>query len=177
MTLIHPSHSVLQRTRQPLPSKAGQSLMEFVLVMPLLVLILVGGFSFGLGTYQAHMASDAIQLPAMHKKEMADKTGAIDSGTLLGYVSSGGTKGTLSSGSLLDSLSVVAVDNSTSLIVGTKTFVPIASFVPGFTIKTAQVMNKGLLEAASSGGAKSRPEGTPWVPGGTPVMPPWLGGP
>jgi hypothetical protein len=141
------------------------------------VLILIGGFSFGLGTYQAHMASDAIQLPATHKMDMGDAPGAIDTGTLLGYVTSGKTTGTLSSGALISNISVAPVNQYTALMVGSKTFVPLASFVPGFTIKTAQVMNQGLLDAANTGGATVRPVGTPWVPGGAPVMPPWLGGP
>lgn len=168
--LRHPiKHPALGQTGQ-----AGQSLMEFVLVMPLMVLILVGGFSFGMGTYDAHMASDAIQLPALQKMDMAKTDTAIDPGKLMGYVSSGGTSGTLTSGSLLDSINEVDVDNYTSVMVGSKSFVPLASFIPGFTIKTAEVMNKGLLNAASTGGATSRDANTPWVPGGSPVKPPWI---
>ena len=165
------------RPSQTRPQQSGQSLMEFVLVMPLLVLILIGGFSFGMGTYDAHLASDAIQLPALNKTDMAKSTGAVASGTLLGYVTAGGTSGTLTSNALLDTVNKVDIDNYTSVMVGSKAFTPLASFLPGFTIKTAQVMNKGLLDAANTGGATVRPATTPWVPGGTPVMPPWLGGP
>jgi hypothetical protein len=163
------------RPHKPSPdgSRRGQSLMEFVLVMPLLVLILLGGFTLGMGMYEAHMASDAIQLPALKKQDMASKSQVIGSGDLIGYVSAGGTSGTLSSGVLLDSINKQDVDNYTSVIVGKKSFVPLVGFLPGFSISTAEAMNKGLLDAANNG-ATVRPAGTAWVPGGAPQMPPWL---
>jgi len=151
----------------------GQSLMEFVLVMPILVLILLGGFSFGMGAYEAHMASDAIQVPSAHKLDMGKIPAPVSSGTMLGYVTGNGTSGTLKSGDLLDNITQVPIDNYTSILVGTKDFAAVASFLPGFTIKTAQIINRGLLDSASTGGATTRPATTPWVPGGTPVMPPW----
>jgi len=163
---------LIRKTARPAPT--GQSLMEFVMVMPLLVLILVGGFSFGMGTYEAHLASDAIQLPAMQKQDMAKKSGVVGSGDLMGYVSKGGTSGTLTSGALLDTINKKDIDNYTSVIVGSKTFSPLVNFLPGFTINTAEAMNKGLLDAASTGGATVHPAGSSWVPGGSPQKPPWL---
>jgi uncharacterized protein (UPF0333 family) len=168
----------LAQSRQQPPlqrrNPRGQSLMEFVLVMPLLVLIFLGGFTFGMGMYEAHMASDAIQLPALKKQDMAKKAQAISSGELLGYVSSGGTTGTMKSGTLLDGINKQNMDNYTSIIVGTKSFVPLVNFLPGFTISTAGAINRSLLETANSGGATVRPANTAWVPGNTPQMPPWL---
>jgi len=168
MNRLKQAHSYFRKT-----ARAGQSLMEFGMVMPLLVLILLGGASFGIGTYEAHMASDAIQLTSLHKVDVAKIPGAAGGGTLLGYVTSGGTSGTLSAGGLIDSITTQDIDNYTTMAIGSKSFTPLASFVPGFTIKTAEAINKGLTDAANTGGATVRPAGTPWVPGGTPVKPPW----
>ena len=152
-------------------SSKGQSLVEFVLVMPILVLLLVGGFSMGLGSYQAHLASDAVQMPAMHKLALSNITGAVDGGALAGYMNGGGIQANLSTGSMIDSASVVNSDAYTSVVVGSKTYQSVASFIPGFTITVGEAMNRNLLEAANAG-AQVRPANTPWVPGGAPNPPP-----
>jgi hypothetical protein len=149
----------------------GQSLVEFVLVMPILVLVLIGGYSMGLGTYQAHMASDAVQMPAMQKLKLSNQVTAVDGGTLQGYMNGGGLKGNFNTGALIDSVKVVNSDAYTSIMVGSKTYTSAASFIPGFTITVGEAMNKNLLEAANSG-AEVRPYNTAWVPGGTPNPPP-----
>lgn len=145
--------------------------MEFVLVMPILVLLLIGGFSMGLGAYQAHMASDAVQMPAMKKLEISNVTGAVDGGALTGYMNGGGISGNLSSGSMIDSATVVNNGAYTSVVVGSKNYQSVASFIPGFTIRVGEAMNRNLLEAANAG-AEVRPAATAWVPGGTPNPPP-----
>lgn len=157
------------RSRQTL---TGQSLVEFVLVLPILVLILVGGFTFALGTYQAHMTSDAVQFAMLKANEMANEPGAVSGGMVQGYINSGGLKGSVSSGSLVDSVTL----NSDGFLVASKNFVSSVSFVPGFTIKVGQAINPSLLKPTSSGGGQAKPIGTPWVPGGTMITPPWLGG-
>lgn len=152
-------------------SLAGQSLVEFVLVMPILVLVLIGGFSFGMGTYQAHMASDAVQMPAMKKLDLSNETGAVGGGTLQGYMNGSNVKGNFNTGSLIDSVTVATGSPYTSIMVGSKNFTPTASFIPGFTIKVGEAINRNLLEPANSG-AEVRPANTAWVPGGTPNPPP-----
>jgi hypothetical protein len=153
-------------------SNSGQSLVEFVLVMPILVLILIGGFGFGLGTYDAHMASDAVQMPAMQKLSFADQAAAVPKDTLLSFMNGSKLKGSLKGTAPIDGVTIVNSGQYTSIIVGSKTFTPPASFVPGFTIRVGQVINRNLLEAANAG-AEVRPYNTPWVPGGAPVPPPW----
>lgn len=149
----------------------GQSLVEFVLVMPILVLVLIGGFSFGMGTYQAHMASDAVQMPAMKKLELSKQAAAVGGGTLQGYMNSSNLKGNFSTGSLIDSVTVQNASAYTSIMVGAKSYTSTVSFIPSFTIKVGEAINKNLLEAANSG-AEVRPATTAWVPGGTPNPPP-----
>lgn len=151
---------------------AGQSLVEFVLVMPILVLVLIGGFTFGMGTYQAHMTSDAVQFAMLRASDMANEPGTVSGGMVQGYINSGGLKGSLNSGSLVDSVTL----NEAGFLVASKNFVSSVSFIPGFTIKVGQAINPNLLKPTSSGGGQSRPLATPWVPGGTMIPPPWAGG-
>lgn len=151
--------------------RAGQSLVEFVLVMPILVLVLIGGFSFGMGTYQAHMASDAVQMPALKKLDLSNETGTVGGGTLQGYMNGSKIKGNFNTGSLIDTVTVTTGSPYTSIMVGAKTYTSTVSFIPGFTIKVGEAINRNLLEAANAG-AEVRPANTPWVPGGTPNPPP-----
>lgn len=154
----------------------GQALVEFVLIMPLLVLILVGGATFSIGIFQGHMASDAIQFPSMSKLEFSSKETTIDSGTLQAKMNNSGLQGNIQLGSLIDSVSVVDLNGPTSytsLMVGAKSFNSTVNFVPGFTITVGQAINRSLLLPATSGGATGQDSSNPWVPGGTPNPPPW----
>lgn len=153
----------------PLKSLKGQSLVEFVLVAPIMVLILLGAFSFGLGTYQAHMTSDAVQLPMLKTMEMANLPGVVSSGQLKGYISSGGLSGSLISGNTVDSLQVNPI---TGIMVAKKNYIPLVDIVPGFTISVAHSLNPGLLKPTAFGG-QARPLAMPWVPGGAMQPPPW----
>ncbi len=162
-TDVKPAVSTAQR---------GQSLVEFVLVMPLLVLILVGAYSFGVGTYQAHMTSDAVQFAMLKSLDMANEPGAVSGGTLQGYINAGGLKGNLTKGGLVDGVTL----NNSGVLIASKNFTPAAAFIPGFTIKVGEAINPSLLKPTSTGGAQSKPLGTPWVPGGAMNPPPWSGG-
>ncbi len=159
---------LLKQTNAFSPARTGQSLVEFIFLAPVMVLILVGAFSFGLGTYQAHMTSDAVQLAMLKSVELADAPGKISSGKLQGYINSGGLKGNLSAGKLVDELTVV----NGRLLIARKNFTPLASFVPGFTISVGQAINPSLLKSISEGNARLRPLATPWVPGGNRMQPP-----
>ncbi len=151
----------------------GQSLVELVLVTPILLLVLAGGFYMGMGLYEASIASDAIRTPAMKKMEMAGEPGAISPGTVLGYISSGQLAGNtkLINGAKVDSVTYANVSPYTSLVVGSKQFQSVNP-LPGFNITVAQPLNAKLLLAAHNG-AKVRPAGSPWVPGGSPRTPLW----
>lgn len=165
---IHPL-----RRRAGRKAEKGQSLVELVLVTPILLLVLSAGFYFGMGLYQAHMASDAIRQPSMRKLEMANEPGQVTEGTVLGYVSSGNLAGNdaLLNGAKIDSVSFAHVDNYTSLVVGSKSFEAVNP-LPNFNITVAQPLNRKLLAAAHNG-ARVRPAGSPWVPGGAPRTPLW----
>lgn len=155
-------------------SAKGQALMEFVLVTVLLFLITVGGANFGIGTYAAHMASDAVQQPNYRKLELSNNTGAISSGTLLGFMQNGAPKSQIPIGSLIDAVQVTHnADGFTSTIVGTKNYQPDVSFIPALSIKVGQVMNRNLLQPAYAGSRPVRSATQPWVPLGAPVKPPW----
>lgn len=153
--------------------EAGQALVEFALVLPLLVLFLVAGANFAIGLHQAHMVSDAVQMPALQKLNMSNNTAQVSSGALLGMINNGSINDTLKKGTYADSLSVIASDPFTAVMVARTTYTPLASFVPGFSVSVGQVINRNLLESTVSGTPASRLLNTPWVPGDVPVAPPW----
>ena len=169
--------SITKHSRTALHQRYGQSLVEFILVMPILVLILIGGFSFGLGIHDAHMASDAVQLPALQKLELANQANGVNSADLLKLMNNTSLSGSLKSGQLIDNVSIQQNGPYISIMVGSKRFSPPASFVPGFTIRVGQVINRNLLEDAYVGTSNIRSYTSPWIPGGTPVEPPWLNPP
>jgi hypothetical protein len=134
-----------------------------------------------MGAYEALLASDAVQMPSLGKLAFSNQASNVGSATLVAYMNGttplddGETikiQGSLNTGKLIDSVNVINSSQYTSLMVGAKTFRPIASFVPGFTVHVAQAINKNLLQSANNG-AEVRPYNTPWVPGGTPNPPPW----
>jgi hypothetical protein len=147
----------------------GQSLVEFVLILPIMIIILLGAFCFGLGTYQAHMTSDAIQLPLLRTMEMANLPEAVDEDKLKGYISSGGLNGSLAAGNLVDS---IKPNPTTGILIAQKNYIPLVSIIPGFTISVGHSVNPSLLKPTASGG-NVRPMATPWVPGGVMQPPPW----
>jgi hypothetical protein len=143
----------------------GQSLVEFTLVLPIFVLLLVAAGYIGIALYQGSMASDAIREPGIHKMEMANEKGAVSGGQLSGYVSSSPIGGSINMGAKVDSVSVVNGQNA-AIIVGTKNYTPPVSFIPSFNFAVAQAINANLLLAANGGGAKVRSIKAPFVPGG-----------
>jgi hypothetical protein len=167
-------HKALPPRFTPRLSKSaqGQSLVEFVLVFPILFMLAVAAGSMALGVHQGHVASLAIAQIPLHKVEMAEKEGALGSGDLTGYATGGKFKGPFGSVPAIDSLTVQSVDPYTDLAVATKSFTPLTTFVPGFTMRTAQVINHNLLQAMNTGSGTAHPA-TDWVPGGTPTPTPW----
>lgn len=154
----------------------GQALMEFGLALPIMLLILVGGASMGLGMFNAQMTSDAIRTPALRKYELASKGTAVTAGELQTLINGSALRSSLGVGNYVDRVSILNASEYTSVIVGEKNFAGLASFVPGLTIRATQPINRALLQRAYTGGGTARPVGTPWVPGGTPNIPPWEGG-
>ncbi len=151
----------------------GQSLVEFVLVMPIFVLMLLGGTYTAFNFYQANMASDAIRQTSLKKLEMANNPNLVNGGTLVGYINGGTTKGSMNLGPMVDSVNFAAGGDYATFVVGMKTTRGIMNIVPGMTIQVNQAINKNLLLPANAGGAITRPANTPFMPFGAPVPPPW----
>ncbi|HEY9686882.1 MAG TPA: TadE family protein [Coleofasciculaceae cyanobacterium] len=151
----------------------GQSLIEFVLVMPIFVLLLVGGTFTAFNFYQAQMASDAVRQTALKKLEMAGSKDMIAAGTLQGYINSGDTKGSMNLGSLVDSVTYADGGPYATFVIGNKQTTGVLGIVPGARIQVSQAVNRNLLLPANAGTAVARPATTPWVPGGAPVPPSW----
>jgi len=167
-------NSLASTTVSPRKKSRGQSLVEFVGVFPVLFLAAVAGGTMVVGTQQCHTAAVGMNAIALNKLKMADQDGAVGGGTLSGYVSGGNFKGPFKSSAAIDSVSVSTVDTYTDLAVGSKQFTPLlTTFVPGFTVRTLLVVNHNLLQSASSGSATQKSSTTAWVPGGTPLPPPW----
>jgi hypothetical protein len=153
-------------------AQTGQSLVEFVGVFPILFLAAVMGGSLIIGAHQAHIAAMAMNEVPINKMKMAQQDGSVDSGTLSGYINGGKFKASIK-GSLIDSVSIYTLDPYTDLVVGTKQFTPALVSIPGFTITTGVVVNHNLLMSGGGAPAVAKSSSTPWVPGGTPVAPPW----
>ena len=153
--------------------RGGQSLVEMVLVTPLLLLIFaISGF-VGIGMYQANQASEAIRQPAMHKMEMANTVARVDNGRLLGYVQGSQHSGNIRVNQAVDSVTVRAngFQDQAAVVTGTKHFSVGVTWLPEFDFTVAQAVQTKLLEPAEFNATR---HGTgPWVPGGTPRMPPW----
>jgi hypothetical protein len=151
----------------------GQSLIEFVLVMPIFVLLLVGGTFTAFNFYQAQMASDAVRQTALKKLEMAGNKDIVAADTLKGYINNGNTSGSMNLGSLVDSVSFADGGPYATFVIGNKQTTGVLGIVPGAQIQVSQAINRNLLLPANAGSAAARPATTPWVPGGTPVPPSW----
>src|SRR5690606_35410041 len=109
--------------------------VELGIALPVLLLILVGAVAFGIGSYQANIASDAIRQPALKKMEMASTPAAVSPGQVMGWVTGEGAKGSMSSGGgAVDSVSFVDANEEVSIVVGTKRYTPPigGNLVPGF---------------------------------------------
>lgn len=165
-------NSSMQTTSFPQRKKAGQSLVEFVLVMPILILVMVAGGMIGLGTYEAHMASSAIQQPAMQKLAFSKNRNEIPPEIIQTAANNTGLEGTLDSGALIDKMQLVNSDSYTTILLGSKNFQAPIAFLPSFRIRVGQAINKNLLQPANDGSAIVHPN-SPWVPNGAPVPPPW----
>ncbi len=126
------------------------------------------------GVFQAYIVANAMQGPALSKWDYADDSAAITPATLAASVNSkdGIATNISDPASNVSSVTVQDSDPFTSVIFGSKAYTPAIAFMPAFTIKVGQVINRNLLQAANSGTAVVHPA-TAWVPGGTPVAPPW----
>jgi hypothetical protein len=150
----------------------GQSLAEFTIIAPILVLVAIAAGMMSLGAHRAHLLSNAVQQATLQKWEFSDTPAAISVEILQAAMNQGGLSASFNSAPLVDSLRVVDSDPYTSLLIGTKAFQPSLALVPGFTVNAAQAINRNLLLSANDGRAVVHPA-APWVPGGAPVAPPW----
>lgn len=132
------------RTLQSRPLR-GQSLVEFVMVMPVLLLILLGAFTVGLGIYQGANASMAVKSPVMQKIELAKNPGDTTNSArdmIMNYNS-----GSLQMGNAIDRSRTVGTGNHTTVIIATKEFQPPVAFLPMVDFTVTQAINTNLLLA------------------------------
>lgn len=123
----------------------GQSLVEFVMVMPVLLLILLGAFTVGLGIYQGANASMAVKTPVMQKIDLAKDPG--DTTNQAKMLIQNYNSGSLQMGSAIDRARTVGTSNKTTVIIATKEFQPPVSFLPMVDFTVTQAINSDLLNA------------------------------
>lgn len=134
----------------------GQSLVELILVMIVLIPVLLAVGYTGIAMYQGTMASEAIKEPATAKSELANTSAAIPTSKLLAMTKNGGNGGTP-----LDAVSVSApVSANTVMIVGQKKSITIPFFNITMDFTVAQPIQKSLLEA-NTGTRSSAPNQAP----------------
>lgn len=139
---------------------SGQALVEFVMVMPLLLLLLLGSFAVGLGIYQGASASMAIKEPVNKKINLAKNKGVstTDAENLVKSFKSGN----LDSGNSVDTVNFVETDKVTSVIVANKRFTPPVPFLPTVDFTVTQGINTSALGSNPT-------TTTPTLSGGAPV--------
>lgn len=155
-----------------LHTRQGQSLAEFTIIAPILVLVAIAAGMMSLGAHRAHLLSNAVQQVTLQKLQFSNTAAAISVDALKTTMNQGGLSASFNTAPLVDSVRVVDSDPYTSLLIGAKAFQPSLTLVPGFTVNVAQTINRNLLLAANDGRAIVHPV-APWVPGGAPVAPPW----
>jgi Flp pilus assembly protein TadG len=154
--------TVIPLSAQPLrPSqRAGQSLVEFVMVMPILLLIMLGAFFIGLAMYQGATASQAMKAPLTNKVQLADTAGNTQNQVL--QLINSTNIGALQQGQAVDGLNVVGGPNQlTSVLVGSKTYQAPIPFIPPMTFTVAQAINTNLIQP--NGGASGPFNATPGI--------------
>ena len=132
----------------------GQSLVEFALSLPVLVMLLAGGFYLSQGIMEGQHASDAIQRSVSIKKTLAAKPEAIDPEFLR----------ELGGNAVLDKVHIVKDPNGVAdLVVGHHKVVS-TGILPDMEFSVVSSVNNRLMGTAHEKGAVVRPAGSPWAP-------------
>lgn len=125
----------------------GQSLVEFVMVMPVLLLMLLGAFLIGMGLMQGSSASMAMKAAVMKKIDLADEGGDATNAAIA--LIEADTAGAVDSVQV-DSGNGVGGGNGnavTSVLVGSKEYNPNVPFLVPVTFMVTQGINNNLLQA------------------------------
>ncbi len=131
----------------------GQSLVEFVMIVPVIILFMVIAAYVGMAMYHGNMASSAVKGPSMHKSEMAENPAAVGEGDLLGFALGDAPTGNINEGGVLDTLTVNPVSPLTSVMIGEKTFTaPLLFANVDFVFSASESIQLQLLEPANQGG-------------------------
>jgi TadE-like protein len=144
-------------------AKIGQSLVEFVLIMPILVLLTLGAGFLMLAAHRTHLMSNAVAQVALHKLEFANTAQAVSPSTLQSDITGGDLKASFNPGPLVDSVTVADSDPYTSLVTGILQVKSPISWLPSFTVGVSQAINRNLLLPASTGTAAVHTR-EPWAP-------------
>ncbi|MEM0951895.1 MAG: TadE family protein, partial [Cyanobacteria bacterium P01_H01_bin.74] len=135
----------------------GQSLQEFIIVLPILIFIVVAGTNFALGVHKAHMLSDASHWIASQKFRLADNDNSVGQVELRSLInSSSGVSDTLTRRDFIDQIRFNSIDRYFTIIEASTEQNALSNFVNGFEFKTSQVINRPLLLATSAGGPSRR---------------------
>ncbi|MBY0402622.1 MAG: pilus assembly protein [Cyanobacteria bacterium] len=136
--------------KQPIPHLkpyrylSGQALVEFVMVAPILLLILLGAFAVGYGIYQGATASMAIKAPLSNKMQYV--TSASSPQSILTQQVTQYRTGNLQPASALDSVTANGDPTQlTSVVVGSRQFVSGVQFLPTINFTVTQGMNTNLM--------------------------------
>ncbi len=134
-------------------SYRGQSLVEFVMIVPVIILLMVIAAYVGMAMYHGNMASSAVKGPSMHKLEMADNPAAVGEGDLMGFAMASAPTGNINEGGVLDALTLSNVSPLTSVMVGEKIFTaPLLFANVDFVFSASESIQLQLLETANQGG-------------------------
>ncbi len=134
----------------------GQTLMEFVMVLPVLILIALGTFYVGSAMFSGQRLATATKTPVLNKFTLAgtfgDATNAAQA-LVTGY--NDGNAFSLNGGAA-DNISVQNTGNVTAVIIGNKT-VDLPGPFPTFNFSSTQGINSSLLRAnAARGGGLTK---------------------
>jgi hypothetical protein len=149
-------------------SLPGQALVEFVMVAPILLLILLGAFAVGFGIYQGATASMAIKAPLSNKMQYV--TSATSPQTILTQQVTQYRTGNLQPASALDSVTANGDPTQlTSVVVGSRQFVSGVQFLPTINFTVTQGMNTNLMMENDGSVPRTFPVFMPALP--TPPVP------
>jgi Flp pilus assembly protein TadG len=145
-----------RRLSKPLTKlRHGQSLVEFALLAPLLITLLLATWTIGVGMHVGSRATSAVQEPATRKLQLAAIPG--DSSSLAqSLIQNFNQQGIALSNPSVDSTRLVGQTNVTAVFIGEK---PYTANLPGvslpFNFSATQLLPSALLLANNSAGRAS----------------------
>jgi Flp pilus assembly protein TadG len=125
----------------------GQSLVEFVMVMPMILLLLLGAFAVGQGMYQGASASLAVKAAMNQKATLANQPGQTL--TQASNLIRGAVHGNLDNGSAVDTVvpDAASTNTLTTVLIANRRFTPPVPFLPPVDFTVTQGVPTRLISA------------------------------